>query len=182
MLDNQIKQFGFNPYDNIQVTLKNASPTNEKYKLNISSNGMGKPIQFDTKFNPESKFLDLVDQILDEMELLEDQPPQDTKLEQIPENDTFDIDESGETPKKSVNIELPQARDHQNSNFLQYDIIQSKLGKFKNTCLDVQYFRSTPQMLNQNQSKQIVTKDQNNVYRMHKIKAIKMMSDKDYLL
>ena len=37
-------------------------------------------------------------------------------------------------------------------------------------------------MLNQNQSKQIVTKDQNNVYRMHKIKAIKMMSDKDYLL
>lgn len=31
-------------------------------------------------------------------------------------------------------------------------------------------------------SKQIITVDQNKVYRIHKVKCIKLMSDKDYLL
>ena len=69
------------------------------------------------------------------------------------------------------------------SQFLQYDIIQSKLGKFKNTKLQIKYFRSSNQIVGGNQrSKQMISADQNRIFRIHKIKCIKLMSDKDYLL
>jgi hypothetical protein len=61
--------------------------------------------------------------------------------------------------------------------------VQSKLGKFKNTQLDVQYYRSTNQIVGGNQrSKQMISVDQNRVFRIHKIKCIKLMSDKDFML
>lgn len=75
IFDHKAKNFGFTPFENIKVTLKNTSPSeknsNHNYMLNIMSNGMAKPISFHTKFDPESKFLDMVHQIQDEMDLLE---------------------------------------------------------------------------------------------------------------
>jgi hypothetical protein len=71
---------------------------------------------------------------------------------------------------------------------LQYELIQSKLGKFKNTELKVLYFGSAftgGQGTNggtTSRAKQMISVDQNCIYRVHKVKGIKMMADKDFLL
>lgn len=47
----------------------------------------------------------------------------------------------------------------------------------------MQYYRSTNQIVGGNQrSKQMISIDQNRVFRIHKIKCIKLMSDKDFML
>ena len=67
--------------------------------------------------------------------------------------------------------------------FLQYELVQSKLGKFKNTQLDVLYFGNSAHAGQTNQrSKQLISVDQNQIYRIHKIKGIKLMSEKDFIL
>lgn len=70
---------------------------------------------------------------------------------------------------------------------LQYELIQSKLGKFKNTELKILYFGNafTGQGANggtTSRAKQMISVDQNRIYRVHKVKGIKMMADKDFLL
>ena len=69
---------------------------------------------------------------------------------------------------------------------LQYELIQSKLGKFKNTELKILYFGNayTPGANGgaTSRAKQMISVDQNRIYRVHKVKGIKMMADKDFLL
>lgn len=59
--------------------------------------------------------------------------------------------------------------------------MQSKLGKFKNTKISILSFKSPSQNMNQ-PSKYLLSVCQNNVYRIHKVKLIKLMSDKDFML
>lgn len=60
---------------------------------------------------------------------------------------------------------------------MQYELIQSKLGKFKNTELKIVYFGN----VKGNQvAKQLVSVDQNNIFRIHKVRRVKVMADKDY--
>ena len=65
--------------------------------------------------------------------------------------------------------------------FLQYELVQSKLGKFKNTNLKILYFGNSA-ATGSVRTKQMISVDQNQIYRIHKVKGIKAMADKDYLL
>lgn len=72
-----------------------------------------------------------------------------------------------------------------NDGALQYELVQSKLGKFKNTKLEILHFGNASSGGHSGASsraKQMISIDQNKIYRVHKVKGIKMMTDKDFLL
>lgn len=105
--------FGFNPYENIKVTLKHQSPReqdcDQNYKLNITSMGMHKPISFKTRFDPESQFLNMVTHILEEMELLEVNPEMtEDSATQIAMTETQDqIEQRRSQFRDQISIEIP---------------------------------------------------------------------------
>ena len=63
-------------------------------------------------------------------------------------------------------------------------MVQTKLGKFMNTKLQVFQFGPAFTKSNQMQpsrTRQMISFDQNNIYRIHRLKGIKLMADKNYL-
>jgi hypothetical protein len=72
-----IQRLGRNNFDNVKATLKQANDQSSKnVKIKIDTPGLLKSIDFKAGFQPDSDFMNLVDQVLDEMELLEEAPPE----------------------------------------------------------------------------------------------------------
>ena len=149
----------------------------QKIDLAITSQRMSKPVKLKTDFAPQSNFVKLVSQLVDEMDQLDTLP---NEAQEERKSDKFEIKEYEHT---NVMDTQKSYKDGQQIMFQQYELVQSKLGKFKNTELEVLYFGvSTQGSVGAHRSKQMISLDQNNVYRIHKVKLVKVMADKDYLL
>ena len=64
-------------------------------------------------------------------------------------------------------------------------MVQSKLGKFMQTKLEIVQFGpavTRTNFMQPQRTRQMVSFDQNNIYRIHRLKGIKLMADKNYLL
>ena len=121
--------------------------------LQITSLGMKNTIRLKADWNPESNLEQILLQQIEQIEDLRE-----------------DIEEEEKGERKNKGIQ-------------QYELVQSKLGKFKNTKLSIIFYGIAPaNNMGPSRSKQLISVDQNQVYRVHKVKGARLMSEKDFLL
>ena len=177
---------GFANTGNLKAMLQPASPNahsaTRQADISITRLGMNKPIKIKTEWDPHGNFNNLVKKLIEEMDTLEEaEPPLPGELAE-----TFKYEDLDEGSKADIskNLKLEAGllqpgslQQPKMAPFMQYELIQSKLGKFKNTELKIVYFGN----VKGNQvAKQLVSVDQNNIFRIHKVRRVRVMADKDY--
>ena len=143
--------FGFATNENLKATLKKVpkSSENTNADISITSTRGRNVVKLKTEFDPETRFQQILMEQIDEIERLEFQEDDD-EVKEAPVTTEFDRDRS----RTIRNVEPVQ-----NNSIQKYEMIQSKLGKFKSTNLKVVHFGPAYSAQDQSRSKQMISVD-----------------------